>query len=123
MLSIAASLILAGGLIEAALRSEPAPLQLPEIVHIRGPITAGGQFERLEPPATDELLKKARVANPADARIVLELVEEYADPERNYPLLGNARRHVALYWASIYSDRQQRQVLVVHDHLHRVGQP
>lgn len=118
-------------------------------VPILGPITAGGPPVALDPPSDDEVMRALERADSVEGgvpllferqrnrvRIVPELIAEYVDPPRVYPLIGPAQLHHAHYKCTIYfeevtrvgwpvpyttRDEDSRQVVYIdHNHLHMV---
>jgi len=119
-------------------------------VPILGPITQGGPPVALDPPSDDEIMRALEEAQPLEGglpflhtiqrdnvRIVKELIADYVDPPRVYPLIGPAQLHHAHYKCTIYyketthvgwpipyttKDEDAREVIYIdHDHLHMVG--
>ncbi len=117
---------------------------------ILGPITAGGPAVALDPPSDDEVrpsLSKAPsteegipfayAKNRNNVRITKELIADYIDPPRVYPLIGPAQLHHAHYKCTVYFEevtrvgwpmphtlRDEDSVEVIyidHNHLHMVG--
>lgn len=117
-----------------------------ERVPILGPITSGGPPRALDPPSDDEVMRALpsieggipflyeRQRN--NVRIVVELLSDYCDPPRVYPLIGPAIHHHAQYKCTIFSsetaiygwpvphtnvDMDNVQVVYIdHNHLHMV---
>lgn len=121
-----------------------------ERVPILPPITAGGPEAALDWPSEDEIMRALEKAKPLEGglpflheiqrnnvRIVRELIADYIDPVREYPLIGPARLHHAQYKCIIYyteitrvgwpipytiTDEDAQEVIYIdHDHLHLVG--
>ena len=119
-------------------------------VPILGPITQGGPPKALDPPSDDEIMRAMHKARPIEGgipflwtgqwnnvRIEKELIADYVDPPRVYPLVGPAQLHHAHYKCTVYfkdtthvgwplpytkRDEDSREVIYVdHDHLHMVG--
>jgi hypothetical protein len=119
-------------------------------VPILGPITAGGPDVALDPPSEDEVMRALEAARPVEGgwpllherqrnnvRIVTELIGDYVDPPRVYPLIGPAQLHHAHYKCNVYftevthvgwplpyttvDEDTQEVVYIDHDHLHMVG--
>ncbi len=117
---------------------------------ILGPITAGCPTTAMDAPSDDEVmraLEKARGVQGGiplldevqrnNVRITTDLIADYVDPPRVYPLVGPAQLHHAQYKCTIYftevhrvgwpipytnSDKEAVEVIYVdHDHLHMVG--
>jgi hypothetical protein len=117
---------------------------------ILGPLTAGGPCVALDPPSDDEVMKALEKAQPLQAgvplaheiqrnnvRITKELIADYVDPPRFYPIVGPAQQHHAHYKCTIYYtqitrngwplpwthvDEDSREVIYIdHNHLHMVG--
>jgi hypothetical protein len=115
-----------------------------------GPITAGGPAVALDPPSEDEIMRALEKARPVEGglpflheiqrdnvRIVIELIADYVDPPRVYPLIGPAQLHHAHYKCIIYhteivrvgwpipyttTDEDAQEVIYIdHNHLHLVG--
>ncbi len=118
-------------------------------VPVLGPITAGGPAVALDPPSDDEIMRALERAHPTEGglpflaeiqrnnvRITKELIADYVDPPRVYPLVGPAQQHHAHYKCTIYysetkrmgwplpytvTDEDSREVIYIdHNHLHRV---
>lgn len=119
-------------------------------VPILGPITAGGPPVALDPPSDDEIMRALEAARPVEGglpflhevqrnnvRIVRDLIGEYVDEPRVYPLIGPAQLHHAHYKCTIYfaevtrigwpiphtkvDEDAQEVIYIDHDHLHMVG--
>ena len=119
-------------------------------VPVLGPITAGSPPVALDPPSDDEIMRALEKARPVEGglpfmhetqrnnvRIVKELIGEYIDPPRVYPLIGPAQLHHAHYKCTIYfseitwvgwpipykkvDEDAQEVVYIDHDHFHMVG--
>jgi hypothetical protein len=119
-------------------------------VPILGPITAGGPDVALDPPSEDEVMRALEAARPVEGgwpllhevqrnnvRIVTDLIGDYVDPPRVYPLVGPAQLHHAHYKCTVYftevtrvgwplpyttvDEDTQEVVYIDHDHLHTVG--
>ena len=114
---------------------------------ILGPITAGGPPVALDPPSDDEIMRAMpnieggipflfeRQRN--NVRIVKELMCDYVDPPRVYPLIGPAQLHHAHYKCTVYYSEVERHgwplphtntdedavevIYIDHNHLHMVG--
>ncbi len=119
-------------------------------VPILGPITHGGPPKALDPPSDDEVMRALRKARTIEGgipflwhaqwdnvRIEKELIADYVDPPRVYPLIGPAQLHHAHYKCTVYfkdtthvgwpipytkRDEDSREVIYIDkDHLHMVG--
>lgn len=119
-------------------------------VPIMGPITSGGVPTRLDPPSDDEVMRALESASPVQGGIPLlwerqrnnvfitkDLISEYVDPPRFYPLVGPAQQHHAHYKCTVYfsertyvgwplphtlEDEDSREVIYIdHNHLHMAG--
>jgi hypothetical protein len=120
-------------------------------VAILGPITAGGLPKALDPPSDDEIVRALEAARPVEGglpflhevqrnniRIIRELIGEYVDPPRVYPLIGPAQLHHAHYKCTVYfsevtrvgwpiphtnyDEDAQEVIYIDHDHLHMVAE-
>jgi hypothetical protein len=100
--------------------SRPAPIA------VVGPLTTGdfidGAPAVLPPPSDDEVLRATAIdfQDGADVVIEKELVDWYADHERNCPLIGPAVLHHAIYRCSLSDGFTTRAVYIDHNHLHMV---
>ncbi len=121
-----------------------------ERVPILGPLTAGGPAKALDPPTDDEVTRAlehiykckggipyAWTRNRNNVRVVKELIADYVDPPRVYPMVGPAQLHHAHYKCSVYytevvrvgwpipyttTDEEAQEVIYIdHNHLHMVG--
>ena len=121
-----------------------------ERVPIMGPITSGGRPLALDPPSDDEVIRALEHVAPVqggipllwerqrnNVRIVKDLIADYVDPPRFYPLVGPAQQHHAHYKCTIYysektivswpiphtlEDQDTVEVIYIdHNHLHLVG--
>jgi hypothetical protein len=121
-----------------------------ERVPIMGPITSGGPAIALDPPSDDEVMRALERVNQLEGgipllwerqrnnvRIVKDLIADYVDPPRFYPLVGPAQQHHAHYKCTVYfsertivgwpiphtlEDSDSVEVLYIdHNHLHQVG--
>jgi beta-lactamase regulating signal transducer with metallopeptidase domain len=84
---------------------------------IVGPVTSGGDVKLIDPPAADEILRALAKTKGVDGtsptaedqrrdvRVQLELIAEYRDPPRMYPLIGRAQQHHAHYKCTIVSSK------------------
>ena len=119
-------------------------------VPIMGPITSGGPPLALDPPSDDEVMRALERVSPVEGgipllwerqrnnvRIVKDLIADYVDPPRFYPLVGPAQQHHAHYKCTIYYDERTyvgwpiphtliddesvEVVYIDHNHLHQVG--
>lgn len=119
-------------------------------VPILGPVTAGGPAVALDPPSDDEIMRTLERSHPVEGgvpflhetqrnnvRIRKDLIADYVDPPRFYPLVGPAQLHHAHYKCTItYSetvrvgwpiphtlhDEEEVEVVYIdHNHLHIVG--
>lgn len=119
-------------------------------VPILGPITSGGNPEALDPPSDDEVMRALERVRGVGGGIPLlwerqrnnvsitkELIADYIDPPRVYPLVGPAQQHHAHYKCTVYftehtmvgwplphtkSDEDAVEVIYIdHNHLHMVG--
>ena len=120
-----------------------------EMVPILGPVTSGG-VAALDPPSDDEVMLALEDADPLEGgapllheiqrnnvRITKELIADYLDPPRVYPMIGPAQLHHAHYKCTIYysettrvgwplpyttTNEDAREVIYIdHNHLHMVG--
>lgn len=121
-----------------------------ERVPILGPLTTGGPARALDPPSDDEVIRAIERSHPVeggipflhevqrnDVKIRKELIADYVDPPRFYPLIGPAQLHHAHYKCTVYFEevkrigwpvphtlRDQESIEVIyidHNHLHMVG--
>ena len=119
-------------------------------VPILGPLPAGGPAVALDPPSDDEVMRAMEEIHPvargipyifesqrSNVRIVKDLVADYVDPVRVYPLIGPAQQHHAQYKCTVYYTQRERVgwpiphtltdedsvevVYIDHNHLHMVG--
>ncbi|MCA9217917.1 MAG: hypothetical protein KDB27_32830 [Planctomycetales bacterium] len=119
-------------------------------VPILGPITSGGPAVALDPPSDDEIMRTLERSHPVEGgipflhetqrnnvRIRKDLIADYVDPPRFYPLVGPAQLHHAHYKCTItYSETKRvgwpiphtlhdeetvEVVYIDHNHLHIVG--
>jgi hypothetical protein len=119
-------------------------------VPILGPITAGGPVQALDPPSDDEIIRTLERSHPVEGgfpflhevqrnnvQIRKELIADYVDPPRFYPMIGPAQLHHAHYKCTIYftevkrvgwpvphtlTDEESVEVVYIdHNHLHMVG--
>lgn len=119
-------------------------------VPILGPITSSGPPVALDPPSDDEVMRALERVQGVEGgipllwekqrnnvRIVKELIADYVDPVRFYPLVGPAQQHHAHYkctvyyseftrvgWPVPYTTEDQDAVEVIyidHNHLHMAG--
>ena len=117
---------------------------------VLGPLVAGGPHEAMDPPSEDEVMRALEEARPVqgglpflhevqrnNVRIVSDLVADYIDPPRHYPLIGPAQLHHCHYKCTVYftettrvgwpipyttTDEECQEVLYIdHDHYHMVG--
>jgi len=121
-----------------------------ERMPILGPITPGSPEIALDEPSDDEIMRKLEDARMIqgglpllheiqrnNVRIVKELIADYIDPVREYPLVGPAQLHHAHWKCIVYfteitwvgwpvpyknvAEECQEVVYIDHDHLHQVG--
>ena len=121
-----------------------------ERVPIIGPITSGGPPVALDAPSDDEIMRALESVRPVqggipflwerqrnNVRITRDLIADYVDPPRFYPLVGPAQQHHAHYKCTIYfsertyvgwpvphtlEDRDSIEVVYIdHNHLHIGG--
>ena len=121
-----------------------------ERVPIMGPVTSGGPPVALDPPSDDQVIRVLERSHPTqggipllhevqrnNVRIVKDLIADYVDPPRHYPLIGPAQLHHAHYkctvyfseikrvgWPvphTIYDDDSVEVIYIDHNHLHIVG--
>lgn len=84
-------------------------------VPVLGPITAGGPAVAMDPPSDDQVMRALESARPleggipllhevqrSNVRIVKELIADYVDPPRHYPLIGPAQVHHCHYKCTVY---------------------
>ncbi|MCA9102721.1 MAG: hypothetical protein R3C10_11370 [Pirellulales bacterium] len=117
---------------------------------ILGPIVDGAPPIAMDPPSDDEVMRQLEETHPVEGGIPLfytvqrnnvsmtkELIADYIDPPRIYPLIGPAQLHHAHYKCTVYFtevtrrgwplpyttvDEDAREVIYIdHDHLHMVG--
>jgi hypothetical protein len=117
---------------------------------ILGPLTAGGPAQALDPPSDDEIIRTLERSHPveggvpflhevqrSDVVIRKELIADYVDPPRHYPMIGPAQLHHAHYKCTAYfseykrvgwpvphtlADEDSVEVIYIdHNHLHMVG--
>jgi hypothetical protein len=117
---------------------------------ILGPIVDGAPPIAMDPPSDDEVMRQLEETHPVEGGIPLfytvqhnnvqitkELISDYVDPPRIYPLIGPAQLHHAHYKCTVYFtevtrrgwplpyttvDEDAREVIYIdHDHLHQVG--
>ncbi len=121
-----------------------------DAVPILGPLTSGGPPKALDPPSDDEVVRALERARHFEGglpllherqwnnvRIVKQLISDYVDPPRFFPLVGPAQLHHAHYKCTIYftettrvgwpvphtrTDEDVVEVIYIdHNHLHMVG--
>ncbi len=119
-------------------------------VPVLGPVTHGGPPRALDPPSDDEVIRALEKVHPVEGgipllhevqrnnvRIVKELIADYVDPPRFYPLVGPAHQHHAHYKCTVYysektrvgwpvphtlTDEESQEVIYIdHNHLHMAG--
>jgi hypothetical protein len=119
-------------------------------VPILGPIVPGGPAAAYDEPTDDEVMRAFEKAKPTqggfpllheiqrnDVKIVKELIADYIDPPRVYPLIGPAQLHHAHYKCTIYYNETTRVgwpiphtlrdedavevIYIDHNHFHMVG--
>ena len=119
-------------------------------VPILGPLTAGGPASALDPPSDDEVIRALERSHPVEGgfpflhevqrnnvKIRKELIADYVDPPRFYPLIGPAQLHHAHYKCTVYFEEVKRVgwpvphtlrdeesievIYIDHNHLHMVG--
>ncbi|MCA9198345.1 MAG: hypothetical protein KDA87_12435 [Planctomycetales bacterium] len=119
-------------------------------VPILGPITSGGPAVALDPPSDDEIIRTLERSHHVEGgfpflhevqrnnvRIRKDLIADYVDPVRVYPLIGPAQLHHAHYKCTVtfsetkrigwpvphtLEDQEVVEVLYIdHNHLHMVG--
>ncbi len=119
-------------------------------VPILGPITSGGPAQALDPPSDDEIMRTLERSHPVESGfpflhevqrnnvdIRKELIADYVDPVRFYPLVGPAQLHHAHYKCTVYFSETKRigwpvphtlhdedsveVIYVDHNHLHMAG--
>ncbi len=117
---------------------------------ILGPVTSGSTPKALDPPSDDQVMRALEKVRPVqggtpllwerqrnNVRIVKQLIADYIDPVRVYPLIGPAQQHHAHYKCTIYytentyvgwpiphrlDDEDSVEVIYIdHNHLHMVG--
>jgi hypothetical protein len=115
-----------------------------------GPITEGAEVKALDPPSDDEVMRALEKVRPVEGgipllhevqrnnvRIVKDLIADYVDPVRVYPLIGPAQQHHAHYKCTVYyrettrvgwpmphtlEDEDTVEVIYIdHNHLHMAG--
>ena len=121
-----------------------------ERVAILGPTTAGGPPQALDPPTPAEVMAALNGANGVagglpfldevqqnNVRVTVELIADYMDPPRKYPLIGVAQLHHAHYKCTIFytevtrvgwpiphtlTDEEHSEVIYIdHNHFHMVA--
>lgn len=121
-----------------------------ERVPILGPITSGGPPAALDPPSDDEVIRVLERSHPVEGgfpllhevqrnnvRITKDLIADYVDPPRVYPMIGPAQLHHAHYKCTVYftevtrvgwpvphttvNEDAQEVLYIDHSHLHMVG--
>jgi hypothetical protein len=119
-------------------------------VPILGPITQGGTPKAIDPPSDDQIMRALEKVRPVqggtpllwerqrnNVLITKEIIADYVDPVRVYPLVGPAQQHHAHYKCTIYfqertyngwpmpyriEDNESVEVIYIdHNHLHMVG--
>jgi len=117
---------------------------------VLGPLTPNTPSVALDEPSDDEVMRALEIARPiqgglpllheiqrSNVRIVKELIADYIDPPRVYPLVGPAQLHHAHYKCTVYfsettwvgwpipyknkDEECQEVVYIDHDHLHMAG--
>jgi hypothetical protein len=117
---------------------------------ILGPITSGGPVQALDPPSDDEIMRTLERSHHVEGgvpflhevqrnnvQIRKELIADYVDPPRFYPMVGPAQLHHAHYKCTVYfseykrigwpvphtlTDEDSVEVIYIdHNHLHMVG--
>lgn len=84
-------------------------------VPILGPITAGAHPVAMDPPSDDQVMRALEKVRPVEGgipflhevqrtnvRIKKELIADYMDPPRHYPLIGPAQVHHCHYKCTVY---------------------
>ena len=118
-------------------------------VPILGPLTEGGPVKAIDPPSDDQIMRALEKVRPVEkgipflwqrqrnnVRITKELIADYVDPPRVYPMIGPAQQHHAHYKCCIYFEEVTRNgwpvpyttrdntlevIYIDHNHLHMVG--
>jgi len=117
---------------------------------VLGPITEGAPAVAVDPPSDDEVMQALEEIHPVsgglpllhekqrnNVRIVKEMIADYVDEPRVYPLVGPAQLHHAHYKCTVYysdvtrvgwpvphtlEDEDAVEVVYIdHNHLHMVG--
>jgi hypothetical protein len=118
-----------------------------ERVAILGPITSGGPPQALDPPSEAEIMAALPSVEGGlpfldevqrnNVRMTVELIADYVDPPRFYPIIGWAQLHHAHYKCTVYYteitrvgwplphttvDEDHSEVIYIdHNHFHIVG--
>lgn len=121
-----------------------------ERVPILGPITSGSTPAAADPPTDDQVMRALEKVRPVqggtpllwerqrnNVKIVKQLIADYVDPVRVYPLIGPAQQHHAHYKCTVYftehtyvgwpvphrlDDEDSVEVIYIDkNHLHMVG--
>ena len=105
-------------------------------IPLRGPITSGGKAKLIEAPSDQEILRLVRAGLPKSALLLPEnrsslsiekqLIADYTDPAKSYPLIGPAQLHHAHYKCVIRlqtnntadSTQEPLTFYIDHSHLH-----
>ncbi len=119
-------------------------------VPILGPITSGSHAQALDAPSDDEIIRTLEKSHPVEGGFPLlhevqrnniqirkELIADYVDPPRFYPMIGPAQLHHAHYKCTVYFSETKRVgwpvphtlededsvevIYIDHNHLHMVG--
>lgn len=118
-----------------------------ERVAILGPITSGGVPQALDPPTEAEVMAALPTVEGGlpfldevqrnNVRMTIELIADYIDPPRFYPIIGWAQLHHAHYKCTVYYteinrvgwpfphttvDEEHSEVMYIdHNHFHMTG--
>lgn len=106
--------------VSALLGSSLAWLLRPTPVGVLGPVRSAAEETLLPPPTDDEVLKAlhSSIQFRANVQIKKELIDQYADAERVFPLIGPAVLHHAIYKCTVSDGLTKYVVMIDHNHLH-----
>jgi|GEM_PF-328340 len=119
-------------------------------VPVLEPLVPGGPTTALDEPSDDEVMRALERARPTEGGLPLlhevqrnnvqirkELIADYVDPVRVYPLIGPAQLHHCRWKCTVYfsevtrvgwpipyttkNEDAQEVIYIDHDHLHMVG--
>jgi hypothetical protein len=104
------------------IRSEPAPVRVPERgVRILAPLTKGAVRD-VPAPTDDQIVKALGLPAMPVRRIRFEKIAEYVDPPRVYPLIGPAQLCHERYDCTIEGGTGTKHVTVDQNHFHMLGE-